>query len=259
MAELPRLSDFEMRILANQREDRLAGAKLLDGEQEAHLRATVEEGFGPGSSMGVDERTRCADAILGTLAYASARFNDLVTMYFGHWSASATFEAIAGGIVQSSTFSEWLDLLTAKVLEEVASMWAGSSSVRVNFIIEPVVCWNYCRQHVEQLLSRDLQRYAREARETELKALRRATTEEGSSQLAKAYVDTAQTGQKRLSYRTNIKHWMKSAGLESVAAAAKRLGVGESTLKSIMTDKGEKRYSEETLNKVLEKIRKPAS
>jgi len=64
---------------------------------------------------------------------------------------------------------------------------------------------------------------------------------------------TEETAARRRGYRIHIRHWMKSAGLKTVAQAAKRLGVSESTLKSIMTDKGQKRYSDGTLQHVLDK------
>jgi len=49
---------------------------------------------------------------------------------------------------------------------------------------------------------------------------------------------------------------MKRKELKSVADAAKRLGVGPDTLKSIMSSKGRKRYADDTLADVLRQISK---
>jgi hypothetical protein len=64
---------------------------------------------------------------------------------------------------------------------------------------------------------------------------------------------TTKPAAKRVGYRKHIRAWMKNEKLESVKAAAKKLAVSESTLKSIMSDKGELRCSEETLGNVLKK------
>ena len=48
---------------------------------------------------------------------------------------------------------------------------------------------------------------------------------------------------------------MKVNGLKTNAQAAKALGISESTLKSIMSSVGERKYGPETLQAVLEKIR----
>lgn len=58
----------------------------------------------------------------------------------------------------------------------------------------------------------------------------------------------------RKAYSVEIRAWMTKQGIPSVELAAKRLGVGYGTLKSIMTDKGTPRYSQDTLRTVLEKI-----
>lgn len=58
----------------------------------------------------------------------------------------------------------------------------------------------------------------------------------------------------RRGYRLEVQAWMKSIGIESQKQAAKRLGVSIDVLKSIMSDKGERRYSKETLATVLGKI-----
>jgi DNA invertase Pin-like site-specific DNA recombinase len=50
---------------------------------------------------------------------------------------------------------------------------------------------------------------------------------------------------------------MKNEQLGSVKGAARKLGISDSTLKSIMSDKGEKKYSDENLRRVLEKIGAP--
>ena len=62
----------------------------------------------------------------------------------------------------------------------------------------------------------------------------------------------------RRGYRKEVREWMRMKGLGTIPAAAKRLGVGVDTLKSIMSDKGDKRYGDTTLKAVLEKIRDSA-
>ena len=60
--------------------------------------------------------------------------------------------------------------------------------------------------------------------------------------------------EQRKGYRAEIKAWMVAEGLDGIPAAAKRLGVSETTLKSIMSTKGERRYGEDTLERVLKTI-----
>jgi len=64
--------------------------------------------------------------------------------------------------------------------------------------------------------------------------------------------DTSQ----RRGYREEIKAWMEALGITSQKQAARRLAVSIDVLKSIMSDKGRRRYSAETLAQVLEKIEK---
>jgi hypothetical protein len=47
---------------------------------------------------------------------------------------------------------------------------------------------------------------------------------------------------------------MKREGISSVQKAAKKLAVSDSTLKSIMSNRGDVRYSPETLAEILAKI-----
>jgi hypothetical protein len=63
----------------------------------------------------------------------------------------------------------------------------------------------------------------------------------------------SKTAQRR-GYRTEILAWMKKNGIDTVKQAARRLGVSESTLKSIMSSKGEARYGPDTLSRVLKDI-----
>lgn len=58
----------------------------------------------------------------------------------------------------------------------------------------------------------------------------------------------------RRGYRTEIDEWMKREGLTSLDQARRRLGISKDTLKSIRSSKGEKKYSDETLAKVLKQI-----
>jgi hypothetical protein len=56
-------------------------------------------------------------------------------------------------------------------------------------------------------------------------------------------------------HRAQVRDWMKKNGITSVSVAARRLAVSESTLKSIMTDRGRVRHSRETLERVLAQIK----
>lgn len=59
---------------------------------------------------------------------------------------------------------------------------------------------------------------------------------------------------RRRGYRKEVRVWMDKLGLQTISQGAKRLGVSESTFKSIMSDKGKQRYSEDTLRRVLSTI-----
>jgi hypothetical protein len=58
----------------------------------------------------------------------------------------------------------------------------------------------------------------------------------------------------RQAYRPEIKAYMKAHDLGTNEMAARHLGVGLDTLKSIMSGKGKPRFSQETLEEVLKKI-----
>ena len=58
----------------------------------------------------------------------------------------------------------------------------------------------------------------------------------------------------RLGYREEVRRWMGRSNIQTVAAAARKLGVSATTLKSIMSSRGKVRYAEETLQRVLEVI-----
>jgi PP-loop superfamily ATP-utilizing enzyme len=58
----------------------------------------------------------------------------------------------------------------------------------------------------------------------------------------------------RRGYRSEVLAWMKRTGMENIRQAAKRLGVSVSTLKSIMSERGQQRYGPDTLDEVLKKI-----
>ena len=58
----------------------------------------------------------------------------------------------------------------------------------------------------------------------------------------------------RCGYRPEIRQWMTRRNLRTNAQAARELTVSVSLLKSIMSTKGKKRYADETLKRVLEKI-----
>jgi hypothetical protein len=59
----------------------------------------------------------------------------------------------------------------------------------------------------------------------------------------------------RRGYRQEVRAWMKHIGIQSQKQAARRLGVSIDVLKSIMSDKGRARYSQDTLEQVLKGIR----
>ena len=58
----------------------------------------------------------------------------------------------------------------------------------------------------------------------------------------------------RIGYRTEIKAYMKGNSLTTNQEAARHFGIGVDTLKSIMSSKGKPRYSQGTLDSVLQKI-----
>jgi hypothetical protein len=74
---------------------------------------------------------------------------------------------------------------------------------------------------------------------------------QGFRRLTSEKPETKATAPTRRGYRDHIRGWMKLHGIRTIAIAAKRLGVSESTLKSIMTTKGEIRYSPDTLARIL--------
>ena len=57
----------------------------------------------------------------------------------------------------------------------------------------------------------------------------------------------------RQGYRKEIDEWMGREGIETVDDAARHLAVSVDVLKSIRSDKGRPRYSDDTLNDVLAK------
>lgn len=56
-------------------------------------------------------------------------------------------------------------------------------------------------------------------------------------------------------HHSEIRGWMRTKEISSVKEAARQLHVSESTLKSIMTSKGDIRHSQETVEAILRKIR----
>ncbi len=58
----------------------------------------------------------------------------------------------------------------------------------------------------------------------------------------------------RKGYRLEVREWMQQQGLTTLEQASRKLAVGLSTLKSIMSDKGKRRYGPRTLEVVLSKI-----
>lgn len=76
-----------------------------------------------------------------------------------------------------------------------------------------------------------------------------------SNQSPTKNVDRSGDNGRRRGYRNEVRQWMTKNGLETNAAAAKRLAVSTSTLKSIMSDKGKLRCSKKKLEEVLSKIK----
>jgi len=58
---------------------------------------------------------------------------------------------------------------------------------------------------------------------------------------------------RRRGYRDHIRAWMRKMEIGTVKDAARRLGVSESTLKSVMSAKGKVRYGDQTLADILKK------
>jgi len=59
---------------------------------------------------------------------------------------------------------------------------------------------------------------------------------------------------RRCGYRAEVRAWMKREGVLTLDPAAKRLAISLSALKSIMSVRGKRRYSQTTLNRILEII-----
>jgi hypothetical protein len=68
--------------------------------------------------------------------------------------------------------------------------------------------------------------------------------------------EAAQAGPQatRRGYKREVRAYMEKKGLSTIPEAAQALAVGVDTLKSIMTSRGKKRYSDGTLQGVLKKI-----
>jgi len=58
----------------------------------------------------------------------------------------------------------------------------------------------------------------------------------------------------RRGYRTEVRQWMVHQGIPTLAAAAKRLGMSLSALKSIMSERGKPRYGDAALTRILGSI-----
>lgn len=96
--------------------------------------------------------------------------------------------------------------------------------------------------------------------ERQIVARVRHWTTEGYRKLARKKSETVETSpasqppSQRRGYRAEVRAWMTTKKLETIPEAAKALGLSETTLKSIMSDAGEQRYSQETLDRVLKTI-----
>jgi transcriptional regulator with XRE-family HTH domain len=58
----------------------------------------------------------------------------------------------------------------------------------------------------------------------------------------------------RRGYRNEVQAWMRRKEIGNVEQAARRLGLSKSALKSIMSERGKPRYSEDTLARILKEI-----
>ncbi len=90
---------------------------------------------------------------------------------------------------------------------------------------------------------------AAETRDWEARPLEVAEVQAAGAANADAKVVT-EPGPKR-GYRAEVRQWMARENLRTVAEAARRMGISESTLKSIMSARGKRRYSQDTLNRIL--------
>lgn len=66
-------------------------------------------------------------------------------------------------------------------------------------------------------------------------------------------------GVTRKGYRAEIYEWMRRKNLETIEQASRKLNVSDSTLKSIMSSKGKARYSQKTLQAILDVIQEKQS
>jgi hypothetical protein len=66
-----------------------------------------------------------------------------------------------------------------------------------------------------------------------------------------AYPETIAAPGRRRGYRQDVRRWMTQERLRVLPEAAKRLGISLSTLKSICSDRGKRRYGEANLIRIL--------
>ena len=74
------------------------------------------------------------------------------------------------------------------------------------------------------------------------------------SEAAAAEGNSPKTNAPRLGHRAQIRRYMNANGLTTNQMAAQHLGVSVDTLKSIMSSKGKRRFSQGTLDRVLAKV-----
>jgi hypothetical protein len=77
---------------------------------------------------------------------------------------------------------------------------------------------------------------------------------ESFRRLASLRTQPLESDSDRRGYRTEVMTWMKAEEIDTIPEAAKRLAISETTLKSIMSNKGEVRYGKDTLDRVLKII-----
>jgi hypothetical protein len=159
------------------------------------------------------------------------------------------FHGIAGVLVDAGILTE--DLLRKEIPELVwdsaiaGGWWRRASETRQD--IFPEQRGHYWVWREDSRDSKEL--FRAETRDWEARLQEVAEVQEVEAANAEAKVVT-EPGRKR-GYRVEVRQWMARENVRTVAEAAKRLGISESTLKSIMSARGKRRYSEETLNRIL--------
>lgn len=277
MADRPEFSESTKRKLAVRWDTVRDNQKLTEEDLSRHdlerrrllgIAAKPPRGVNPlrpkeaARSLGLDPSVRAA----------VARFRGTDSEYWRHWCFSGT---------PYQTYAAWLDSLKQETAAELASFWNGRSDVTDRWFQET------CAPAIEKALAVLVKQRIAQAREVESKRLeetpsgnpilneilagghnlspqaqraiqlaqeRQVVLEQPSKPLATKSSVAIREPSRRRGYRAEVRKWMTDKDVKTVPDAASRLGVGHDTLKSIMSDRGEKRYSDITLAAVLKKI-----